>query len=1079
MGSYNPYVPQILGQEFVPIREENLPFSPAVNAIELGTSFRLDTARTVRDARFYTTQLPAAQNAFQTALVNIYPAGLEDLTGPIKQVIIPVSLGAVTGSNVTVFGDNAADAVAQPGLASKRIRFLNNAGSAQRVSFWFNVSSAGPMLANKRILNVSLLYAGYLTDTNALGDNIPFVNPDPGSFATIVEQRNDLGTDIDFVGPAFLSNAGSLAQLATIPGFSSGNPGANQVIGVLNLGDVNNFWDPTLAPTAADTSRMPWRYVDLLRFEPSFPNVNRQNIRITFQIPAALTNAEGSLDYLAMRVIYCEENRVAYGGKRFNPYNLGVNIITMRDLTFTADPSLAIGNYTATLSYVNPGEVDYDDSLKTGVPLINGLRELYSIPSHPGVEVDIPFPLADRLGDTFEKVDTPIHGQLTLHGTTGAPLVEPQVYGRQAIGQVYGTATVTQEIHDGLAGGSASWPWVRYIARRFGDTTVPLTLTGATRSVDITPVEFDALDEILDGWKEVTLRFDTAPTMGAGTQPQFVWSAAGEKAGNRWEILGASAPAVSGTPGNPFNFVPSTQLLSAATYGQPVSGAIINMGWIPQGVGSPWVTGTSDDNSSDAFIIFAQDMPTITGFAVTTFSQAITGIGQDCGVDPCCIPTDIVYNRITWPFPPNTSYATDAFERTVAAGSWGDADIGGTYTIPVGTAEFSVNGTQGSVVTTSSADRFAVLSVGTDFDVTVDTVLNNVVVGTSARPGAAGRYTDINNHYAARLEIDNAGTTAIAIIKRVAGVLNFVVGPVTLPIVGGSGGAITIRFLGKGSILKAKAWVTGEPEPAMWNLETTDTGLTTGSLAGVYIRDVGGTGNTYLFDNLTIKPPQYWFGAYELQRMDTVETDWQTIMLASSTAITGFNDYEARVGIESSYRIRNVDVYGFYGSWSSTVTSTIPAPGVSGGCLEDGHILIFTSNERQDGSINLAYSSVWMDQQVEENFTFPESEFVKLQAMYDRDFFTAFRPLERGGETFQRTVLVQAAAISPETLADFRSLRDMAWDSVSYICVRDEDGNRWLSTVIVPSGRVLRDRRLYLAPVSIIEVTDTPSPVDP
>jgi len=45
--------------------------------------------------------------------------------------------------------------------------------------------------------------------------------------------------------------------------------------------------------------------------------------------------------------------------------------------------------------------------------------------------------------------------------------------------------------------------------------------------------------------------------------------------------------------------------------------------------------------------------------------------------------------------------------------------------------------------------------------------------------------------------------------------------------------------------------------------------------------------------------------------------------------------------------------------------------------------------------------------------------------------------------------------------------------------VRDEDGNRWFTTVLVPSGRVLRDRRLYMAPVEIIEVTDTPSEVDP
>ena len=99
--------------------------------------------------------------------------------------------------------------------------------------------------------------------------------------------------------------------------------------------------------------------------------------------------------------------------------------------------------------------------------------------------------------------------------------------------------------------------------------------------------------------------------------------------------------------------------------------------------------------------------------------------------------------------------------------------------------------------------------------------------------------------------------------------------------------------------------------------------------------------------------------------------------------------------------------------------------------------------------------------------------------MFDRDFFTAFRPLERGGEQFSRTLLVQAAAIAPPTLGDFRALRDMAWDTVSYICVRDEDGNRWLANVVVPSGRVQRSRTLYFAQVNVAEVTATPSPVDP
>ena len=239
-------------------------------------------------------------------------------------------------------------------------------------------------------------------------------------------------------------------------------------------------------------------------------------------------------------------------------------------------------------------------------------------------------------------------------------------------------------------------------------------------------------------------------------------------------------------------------------------------------------------------------------------------------------------------------------------------------------------------------------------------------------------------------------------------------------------------------------------------------------------------GNILSFDNIEVTPPQYWFGNYEIQRRDEVETTWKTIMSATSSAVTGFNDYEARPGILSDYRIRRNNVYNFPSEWSDIVSDTIPAPGAGDSeCLDNGHMLLFTTNEHQDGSRNLAYSSIWLDRQVDENFTFSETDFVQMQAMYDRDFYIAFRPLERGGEQFTRTILVQAAAISPETLADFTSLRDLAWDSINYVCVRDEDGNRWLANVQVPSGNVLRNRRLYLAPVNIIEVTDTPTPVDP
>jgi hypothetical protein len=712
---------------------------------------------------------------------------------------------------------------------------------------------------------------------------------------------------------------------------------------------------------------------------------------------------------------------------------------------------------------------------------INMLRQLYELVSHRGVKIDRwVYANPDQVPVQNQSMLIP---QLTLH-TSGGTILDSHVYGRLAVAQVYGNVTATQEILDGVAAGAAPYPWVRFYARRFGETTVPLLLDSPTiagSSVQITPTEFDDLDEILDGWKEVSLEFSTPPSMGGGTNPQWRWSALGELAGNRWEVLGTYAPALSGIPGTFINKVPSPNQLSLATYGAPVSGANINLGWVPGY--APMVSATTDDETADAVLIFSQYPPLVTGFSVAEADFQVTGVGLDCGLDPCCVPTEIQYARITWGLPANTGVATDFFERTVAGG-WGTASDGKVWTTAgAPAADFSVaNGTGQIGPTVLSNDRLAWVNVGgPDQDVTMLVKIGGVSEGSGPlRGGVVARVTDGSNYYTAQLSYTATQTAELRLGKRVAGSGSDLM-VTTVPTLNPNSLAWRyVRLQVKGIFLKAKVWGVDEEEPE-WMLETTDTSLVTGNNAGAFARDetTAAAPTIFYFDNFTVRPPDYWFGYYELQRMDTVDGEWQTIMKATNPATTGFSDYESRVGILSSYRIRGVDVYDFPGPWSSTVTLTLSTPGVTIGC-DDGHLLIFTSNEEQDGSLNLAYSSVWeQGQTVEEGFVFPESQFVQLQAMYNRDFFTAFRPMERGGEQFRRTVLVQAAAISPETLADFTSLRDMAWANTSYICVRDEDGNRWFATVLVPTGRVLRDRRLYLAPVDIIEVTATPSEVDP
>jgi hypothetical protein len=1057
MGVYNPHTPQILGQEWVGIREEDMTFSPAVNVVEVGHGFTTLASYTLQDARFYINDWPPGRALGQVYMANIYPAGKEAETGPVRTVTIPCNNAYPSGGAVVNGGGTAADAVADPSdnqyLAFPR---AGSGGLGASIRLNFATNSYQNELSGKRIVGVNLLYT--LAANSGILGTAP-IEADLGAF--YIERATVGSLDISL----------GLGQ-------ASGSLVGNPEIFVARAGEIDAYWT-ALSPTIPE--RMPWTYTGLQKFE--ITSAGRISIVYHHDLNATW---DGVMSYAALQILFCEENRLYCGGRAFGEsgapgfnarYVMGANTIPIRDLAYNANPVLAAGNYTLVVESADLGDsatavVNRKINLSL-YPDLNGMRQLYAMTPHPGVQINV----TQTPGEEFSKEEVQILPQLTLH-TSGGPINEVHVYGRQAAAQVYGTVTATQEILDSAALAARPYPWVRFYARRFGDTTVPLrldstTITGAGVNAEITPIAFDALDEIVDGWKEVTLRFTTAPSMGAGTTPQWRWSATGELIGNRWEVLGVIAPALSGITGNLKNLVPSPQQLSAATYGQPAAGATVNLGWVPGY--APAVTATTDDQTADAVLMFALDMPTITGFAAANASQTVVGVGLDCGLNPCCVPSAIKYTRLTWGLPPNTGAFSDQFTRTVAAGSWG-----GTYTLFGTATDYSVNGTQG-VVTFSAVNssRFATVSAGAiDFDVKAEFTLNSLVLTGTMRAGVVGRFTAATDNYLASVDVGPTGAITLQIEKRVLGVAT-TLGSVSLwSVAGGPDANVTVRLTGYGQFLKAKAWRTGYDEPSIWDIEVTDTSLTTGSGAGIFVRDNSAVvGHTVAVDNLVITPPQYWFGHYELQRMDTVTTDWQTIMSATNPATSGFNDFEARVGVLSSYRIRSVDAYDFAGPWSATVTATVPSPGVTIGCT-GGHLLIFTSNEEQDGSLNLAYSSVW-EGNVEEAFSFPEANFVEMQAMYNRDFFTAFRPTERGGEQFSRTVLVQAAAISPQSLADFTGLRDMAWANVSYICVRDEDGNRWFTTVLVPSGRVLRDRRLYMAPVNIIEVTDTPSEVDP
>lgn len=1042
MGNYNPDAPQILGNEWVGIRDENLTFSPAVNAVEMGHGFTLATSRQIGDGRFYINDWPPGSAAGQVYMVSVYPQGQEDNSGPVQRVIIPCNSGGITGGNLNYYGTatTLAEAFEDPSDGSGLSLASTFGGGSNYFRAFFATSQYQNQLTGKRILGVNVLYAlaGDIEDS----DFSISLALDAASTSSVLYGDTEDGTLYGNSTSASVLTSAQPTQISRMP-----------------MGEINPLWSTALG--ASTTERQPWDYTGLARFEASSAN----RISVTGAIGTAASASLSffiTMEYVALEILYCEERRVAVGARSFGysatwptrhrPYVMGVNTVPMRNISQVANPVLAAGAYTAVLSSADQGIFHSANNVpvtSTKYPVINALRELYAIPPHPGLQINLPFPKTPAIvGRTFTSETTHVLPQLSLHTTGGAVLTEPHVYGRQAAAPVWSGAVATQGIINSAYGSSpTNYPQVRFWARRFGDTTQPLvfkTQSGApVITANITVADFDLLPEILDGWKEVNLTFAAgSPTpsfTAGGTATTYEWSSAAETVGNRWEVLGVTAPAISGVPGNLLQTVPTGQVLDSATYG----GATAFMAWLQPNSGA-----TASDTTTDASVLFSQAMPVVTGLALTTASQAVSGIGMQCA-DPRGLAPQLLSNP--------------AF--ALSTGWTGNGGAAITYD-----PTWSYSPYQSGKVTPNGIGAVSYIESG-QFAVTVGTVY----AGSAWVYSTAG-YADTGIGINWFDSVGGYLSTTTVTQASIASKWTLLQSTFTAPALAAFG-SFNVQ---QGSTPAAGnvMWVD-EASVRLNSLPSATGGI---SLPPACIP----TGISFNRASWTSYASQYGassatvtgFGYYELQRSDTIDTDWATIAQISTVASTSFYDYEPRVGVLSSYRIRGCDLYGFCGSWSSTVTNTILAPGVAG--VGDGNgTLIFTANERQDGSINLAYTENWETNNPEHQFEFPEAGNVKLQEFYDRDYVTAFRPTERGGERFDATLLVQNAAVAAPVLENvFGSLRDMAWDTVTQICVRNELGDRWFATVIVPDGRVKRNRKLQLVKVQVIEVSDTPCVVE-
>lgn len=1063
MAVYDPLRPQVIGAEWSPVRQEAIPFDLGT---EIGYTLAVTgtaggTLNEPDKAAFALGHIPTTLVQGQTPFVSIYRRGQEANVGPIYRMTIPVDSVSITGAAL-VGAVTGAEALANE-YDDKYVRL--SSGSSQVLAF-FSLTSSGQIAAiqNRRILKANLLYT-------ASGPFTEFDNDTIGVFAALQSSTAVWGFGLGSVsGPLSATDNVSISRV--------------------NLGDVNPFWSAGTNPFT-EPSRFPWRWEELNRMNSTEPVATRFGLAIRGQnLPTTVTPVD--IGYMALELVVCEENRIRYGGAAmgysvanplaFQGFNKDINIIDLRTTSFQTTGALDPGDYSVTLTLADSGD-SYNRGDKAR---FSSLRQADNLadPGPQGVLItkwqdpdglrEVAEPGAIK-SQYFSPGNVPIvedynilPGIAVFRTNVGLPLNSsaPHNYHIQVAAPVRDTVTVRQGIINDAGGAQVSFPWVRYYARRFGNLSRTLKLQSVSNPslyVTIDQDTFDELPEIIDGWREVTLRFETATPSFSNTGIASLWEWSHINGSvtveNQWEILGAYTRSLQG---------------SSTTYGGGTVQGRYNDSFLHP------VNTVGDVQFSDIILMFSQDPIAVSGLAIETLSQEVTGIGLECATLPECVPTGIGYHHVTWDA---GNIVCDTFSRSVT-GEWDGTDTGQTYTTVGGSAsDYEVSDGVGTLtVASGTGSRRTVLSgmTQTDPDLYTQFSINQTPVGASLTLGFTARGTDSSNQYVLSARCNADGTITALIERVIAG--SFVnIGSATVPnVTFFAGQTYNMRARLEGTSLRLRIWEQNTVEPTIWHATATDATYTTGTVSGFRANVAAGYTGAYpvvfSVDNFMTSEITVVGSTYELQRSDDVDTDWQTIMVSSDLCPVDFNDYEARVGVASHYRIRLVNALRFPGPWSDTVSSTLTEPGVFG--VGDGNsVLIFTTNEVQSGARNLAYSMSW-ERNPEEEFSFPEAETVQLQSLFQRDFVVAFRPTERGGEQFSRTLLINNAAVPTERMRDgFRSLRDMAWEDVSYICVRNELGDRWFATVLVPGGSIQRNRRLYLAQVDIVEVTSTPSTV--
>lgn len=276
--------------------------------------------------------------------------------------------------------------------------------------------------------------------------------------------------------------------------------------------------------------------------------------------------------------------------------------------------------------------------------------------------------------------------------------------------------------------------------------------------------------------------------------------------------------------------------------------------------GGPWLVGVVDDSVYGRADTDGSSLAAAVTNTATTFPVQSVADGPLWTTDPAEYPFDLRLGGETVTATACTSAVVDAFTRSTSS-TWGNADVGGAWTL-VGTAsDYSTSGTTGrhSLGSVNVARATVVGGNVADFDVVTSVSTSALATGASHVLFLVARYTGSNDFMAARLEFTTAAAVNLTLRKRVAGV-DTQLATITTGLTHVAGTLFRVRFQGAGTNFKAKAWLASGTEPTEWGVVATDASITAAGQVGV--RSSLNTSNTNTlpitatFDNFALTNPQ-------------------------------------------------------------------------------------------------------------------------------------------------------------------------------------------------------------------------------